>query len=610
MPSVSKAAVAGDEEAPAETREETMRRFNSELQKADDATMRKAAKAFDGWKRIDGMELRFEDVNVKTKKGEHCILRDAWGVLPGSELGCIIGGSGSGKTTLLGCLASRLDSSVEATGRVYLAGTEYPSRRGFVGLVEQSDETLVATATCRESLMFAAKLRRPDDEDRVGVVESLLKALKLEDCADTMVGNSRLRGMSGGEKRRLSIALELVSRPRVIFLDEVTSGLDAANARSVVAITRVVSKTLGATCLATIHQPTSSMFFSHDRVFVMHRGDLVYRGTADGLSAHLESCGVVIPPMFSPADVVIDALAELGSEPLMQTRDDERLGSENVVAIEDADGAKGYRANAWTQFSLLSERRFLEIFRGYRFYLIRLIIGVSLTLVCGLLFYDAGARDDSKPENMQTHYGALTFLLIAAQQSASALVLIRIPQERPVFLREYRNRTYNYWVYYLVQQTAEWPFVIIEECLKNAIAFALFKLDANYFLICLITILLSASIAAMAAMISSTLNSVQAATSLLPVLLVPQMLFSGYFVRITQMPEIVRWARWLCALRYATSAAAIAEFGECNNNDTCSDFLATNRIHELTLAQNCTVLVVLIVVAQFVGSRALKNSAK
>ena len=176
--------------------------------------------------------LAWENASVTLRGDNRCILKGVSGTAHARSLTCLMGHSGSGKTTLLNLLAGKLSTSSDAIveRKVTLDGVPIdPSSirvRRKIAFVAQRD-TLLATATAREALRFSATLRLPrstPSEEIENLVEGLLKELRLEAVADCIIGGEHFRGMSGGEMRRVSLGVELVVRPSVVLLDEVTSG--------------------------------------------------------------------------------------------------------------------------------------------------------------------------------------------------------------------------------------------------------------------------------------------------------------------------------------------------------------------------------------------------
>ncbi len=252
---------------------------------------------------------------VPAKKDRLHILKGLEGcVLPGTML-AIIGGSGAGKSTLLDILARRKTMG-EITGEVLYNGVPSSQLRNLLlrvsGYVTQED-VLKETLTVRETLMFQAELRLDprlfSEKDRIARVDKVLADLGLTHRADSRIGNEAKRGLSGGEKKRVAIGVQLVTDPSVLYLDEPTSGLDAYNSLSVVRLLRQLAEK-GKTVVATVHQPRSTMYDLFDRLLVLDQGRAVYQGPAQEAAAYFSRLGFRVPNHVSPADYVIDVLLD------------------------------------------------------------------------------------------------------------------------------------------------------------------------------------------------------------------------------------------------------------------------------------------------------------
>jgi len=224
----------------------------------------------------EGKQMSWRNVNMtlrQTKENEEKKLLDnVYGRVANRGVTAIMGPSGSGKTSLLNILAGRaksnyllkIDSDVRIDDRA-VDPTSLKIRRR-VAFVTQED-SLSVTSTPRECIRFSAKLRSPrstTEEELDALVEKILRDLGLEKCADTMVGGALIKGISGGEKRRTSVGVELVVKPALVFLDEPTSGLDSFAAENLVRVLQGVAKA-GSAVLCTIHQPSSTVYglFNH-----------------------------------------------------------------------------------------------------------------------------------------------------------------------------------------------------------------------------------------------------------------------------------------------------------------------------------------------------------
>ena len=205
----------------------------------------------------------------------------------------LLGPSGSGKTTLLDVLANRINKQATITGEICINGFPRCSKSllQMTSYVSQEDN-LFSVFTPLETLTFAARLcRNANKEENNMFVNNVLASLGLTDCRDVKVGDMFLKGLSGGQKRRLSIGVELIKQPSILFLDEPTSGLDSASAFEVVKHLQILSRN-GHTILTTIHQPSSEVWGMADNVLILSKGQSMYFGESAGLVSYLELQGL------------------------------------------------------------------------------------------------------------------------------------------------------------------------------------------------------------------------------------------------------------------------------------------------------------------------------
>lgn len=200
---------------------------------------------------------------------------------------------------------------IEVQGDVYIGDAKidvnHDSKvRTMFAFVAQED-ALHEPSTPRQALRFSAKLRLPKsttDNEIDLLVNRYIKELGLDSCSDTVIGGGLKKGISGGEKKRVSIGVELVAQPNIIFLDEPTSGLDSFAAKQVMKLLQKVAQA-GNIVLFTIHQPSSEIFASFDRLILLNRGELMYQGLIKGINADLEQYGFPVPLNYNPADWIL-----------------------------------------------------------------------------------------------------------------------------------------------------------------------------------------------------------------------------------------------------------------------------------------------------------------
>ncbi|KAJ0476745.1 putative ABC-type xenobiotic transporter [Helianthus annuus] len=163
----------------------------------------------------------------------------------------------------------------------------------------------MGTLTVKETITYSARLRLPGDLTKSevnGIVEGTIMEMGLQDCADKLIGNWHLRGISGGEKKRLSIALEILTKPTLLFLDEPTSGLDSASAFFVVQALRSVARDGRRTVVSSIHQPSSEVFALFDDLFLLSGGETVFFGEAKLAVEFFAEAGIPCPSRRNPSD--------------------------------------------------------------------------------------------------------------------------------------------------------------------------------------------------------------------------------------------------------------------------------------------------------------------
>lgn len=259
--------------------------------------------------------LTFENIeyNIRSEKGERMILNGISGSVKPGEIMALMGGSGAGKTTLLDILAMK-DKAGKASGSIKINGSEITKQNlsKIAGFVDQ-ENFLLPTLTVYETVLNSALLRLPRKLSFVQKqkrVYQVLEELRILDIKDRIIGDDLERGISGGEKRRVSIACELVTSPSVLFLDEPTSGLDSNNANNVIECLVRLALHYNRTLILSIHQPRSNIFKSFDKLVLLSQGEMVFSGVATDVSEFLRNNGYNCPSDYNIADYLIDITFE------------------------------------------------------------------------------------------------------------------------------------------------------------------------------------------------------------------------------------------------------------------------------------------------------------
>lgn len=238
------------------------------------------------------------------------ILHDINAWMPCGSLTAIIGGSGSGKTSMLNALANRMGGTrLKISGSVLYNGS--PKLSSIRSAYVMQQDVLIPTLTVKETLLYAAELRLPPpttSAERRQVVEDIILELGLKECANTRIGNNVHKGCSGGEKRRTSLGVQMLANPSVLFLDEVTTGLDATSAFQLIRTLKNLAEK-GRTIIVTIHQPRSEIWGLFDHLILLSGGLSLYSGTVQECLPYFASSGYPLPPFVNPAEHLIDLAA-------------------------------------------------------------------------------------------------------------------------------------------------------------------------------------------------------------------------------------------------------------------------------------------------------------
>ncbi|RCI11894.1 hypothetical protein L249_4200 [Ophiocordyceps polyrhachis-furcata BCC 54312] len=260
--------------------------------------------------------LYFENVSYSLNNSQ--ILSQIQGICRPGEATAIMGASGAGKTTFLDILA-RKNKRGQVSGNFFVNGEKVSDAefRNVVGFVDQED-TMLPTLTVHETILNSALLRLPRDMSRVVKEQRAFeveKELGIYHIRDSLIGSEDDggRGISGGEKRRVGIACELVTSPSVLFLDEPTSGLDSFNAYNVVECLVTLAKNYKRTVIFTIHQPRSNIVALFDRLILLAQGKTVYSGPFTRCQSYFDGTGYECPPGFNIADYLVDLTMHAGT---------------------------------------------------------------------------------------------------------------------------------------------------------------------------------------------------------------------------------------------------------------------------------------------------------
>ncbi|ODQ51217.1 P-loop containing nucleoside triphosphate hydrolase protein [Saitoella complicata NRRL Y-17804] len=343
--------------------------------------------------------------------------------VPRGEILAILGSSGSGKTTLLNILAQRNQNGGKTTiggdmwvnGGVRLTGEVVRE----VGTYVEQEDALLGSLTVRETLEFAARLALPDLSRalRAERVTTLLRAFGLTEQADTQIGTAlaRRKGISGGQKRRVSVACQIISMPRLVFLDEPTSGLDSAASREVISHLQSFARAHGMIIVCSIHQPSSATFGLFDKTLLLSRGKQIYFGRVGEVEEYFHRIGKPVGKGVGIADHMLDVTN-------VDFWGDEEEGNRHVEEMANAwssspeastlehlltapspasashlprSSSRNHHSTFWHQILTLTHRTLLKSYRDPLAYTIRFFMYLALALLMGTTFLRLPATQSS-----------------------------------------------------------------------------------------------------------------------------------------------------------------------------------------------------------------------
>ncbi|XP_063531758.1 ATP-binding cassette sub-family G member 1-like [Cydia strobilella] len=530
------------------------------------------------------VDLSFQDLTYTVQNGRSSklILRGITGEFRSGQLTAILGPSGAGKSTLLNILAGY--RVIGASGQICTNG-EPRNLRQFRKLSRyiMQEDLLQPLITVKEAMAIAADLKLGSEVSRKKkgvIVEEIVQLLRLSKARDTVTER-----LSGGERKRLAVALELLNNPPVVFLDEPTTGLDDVASSTCVSLLKRVARG-GRTVVCSLHTPSARLFAEFDHVYVVAGGRCAYQGTSAGVVPFLNELNLICPTTYNPADFVIEVSSgEYGThvDRMVAAVENGRSQSwrDYAVAASDRDdieqlNAGGVEEHNYTygststqQFCILLRRMLLQTFRNRGYLQLRVGLHLFLGFIIGSLFSRMG-YDASKTI---FNFGFCYACIIAMFYIPMMPVLLAFPTEVQLMKREYFNRWYGLKPYYAALVVSRTPatvaFSLLYLCITYPLTSQPMELDRilMFTSICVVVALISES---MGTVISSTLNVVNS-VFLGPALSVPLMLLAVYGIGYGDTPAPLFWrlARACSFMRYGIEGLVVAIYGPPRDDLIC-----------------------------------------
>ncbi|XP_073144898.1 ABC transporter G family member 7 isoform X2 [Henckelia pumila] len=538
--------------------------------------------------KVEPVTIKWSHINCslsdKSSKSVRFLLKNVSGEAKPGRLLAIMGPSGSGKTTLLNVLAGQIVASprLHLSGLLEVNGRPFSNKAYKLAFVRQED-LFFSQLTVRETLSLAAELQLQDIssvQERDEYVDDLLFKLGLVNCADSRVGDAKVRGISGGEKKRLSLACELIASPSVIFADEPTTGLDAFQAEKVMETLRKLAQD-GHTVICSIHQPRGSVYAKFDDIVLLTEGSLVYAGPAhDESLSYFSKFGYTCPDHVNPAefladlisvdyssaesvyasqkriDGLVESFAELTSSTVYATpltRPDPKN-----IKLRKKIVAKS-KGDWWRQFRLLLKRAWLQACRDGPTNKIRARMSIASALIFGSVFWRMGRSQTS----IQDRMGLLQVAAINTAMAALTKTVGVFPKERAIVDRERAKGSYSLGPYLLSKLLAEVPVGAAFPLLFGTILYPMTLLHpamSRFGKFCGVVTIESFAASAMGLTVGAMVPTTEAALALGPSAMTLFIVFGGYYVNAENTPIIFRWIPRVSLIRWAFQGLCINEF--------------------------------------------------
>lgn len=532
-------------------------------------------------------EINYE-VKIKDKETNEFydkkILNNVNGQFKSGELTAIMGPSGSGKTSLMNFITSRIHfgNNTKHSGNIYINSQEiqFDQLSDYSSYVMQ-DDVLFHILTPYECLKMAIRLKKLVEDDQVeNCIHKFLDDLQIIGCKDTLIGNAELKGISGGERKRVSIGVELVSSPTILFLDEPTSGLDSQTSKKVVTLLKKLAVEKNIIVACTIHQPSSNIFTLFDQLIILERGNIIYNDVPTNITDYFQSINKPLKLNANPADSFMKVLEE-NTKSINKEEANYFIGryepyiEKNKKRIKDEleTSKKGInidcKNNNSASFSeatgILINRSWLNFIRNPSM----LKQKIGFTLIFGFMIASVFWKlDPDTYDGISGRIGFAFFIAINVFMSQVMGSVLSFPTERPVFIREYSNKLYSVESYYTAKNLVETPIILFFMMLFTIIIYFTsgFRTDgAEYFFIFLGGLLLHALVAQSIGYAVGTLfASVGEAMSIVSLIMMSLIIFAGNLINEDSMPRFLFWLKYISPLKYANEIFVTNEF---DNND-------------------------------------------
>lgn len=527
------------------------------------------------------VDIQFKDLSYEIQIGyrgtKKQILKGLNGVFKAAELTAIMGPSGAGKSTLLNILTGfqqgRLMGMIE-----YISSEgrhNWDSYKKQSCYIQQSDN-LYGLFTVQESMMMVTYLKIGNSATKIfrqALIDNILDMLQLSKVKDTKVDQ-----ISGGQRKRLSIALELVDNPPIMFLDEPTTGLDSMSSLQCIVALQTLAKS-GRTVICTIHQPSAAIYNLFDHIYLVADGQCLYAGSPDNTVSYFAEQGFQCPKYHNPADYMLEvANREYGdyNNQLIAAAAEYCQREETSLKMHIMREASFYSEKTkvmmdppseLTKFKVLLYRYALIIYRDWTVSHIKVILHLFVAVLLGLLFEHAGEDASKTISNIGFFLVTGLYFIYTSMMPG----VLKFPLELAILKKERFNNWYQLRTYYIATLVITIPLNIFNTFVYSAISYVLTGQPLEWYrffmflLIMVLTSFISESVGLGLGTIFNPINGTFFGAIFVSVMLT----LAGFLVFFNHMPEILYYVSYMNYFRFILDGFVQAVYGFQRENLHC-----------------------------------------
>ncbi|EGT54743.1 hypothetical protein CAEBREN_25724 [Caenorhabditis brenneri] len=488
----------------------------------------------------------------------------------------------------------------------------------------QQDDCFIGSLTVEEHLRFMAKLKMGNEhgkEEQERRVRSVMRDLGLDKIASTIIGTRTRKGISGGEKKRLAFASEILTSPPILICDEPTSGLDAFLAYQVVCVLKKLAETRNMTIVLTIHQPSSQVFALFDSVYMMVNGNVAFCGSLQLAEQMWAELKLPIPMNFNPSDHYLSTMSVRDPREEQQKKAQiEKICitfkySENGKSIfkessgrelDERDRAYSedwrrryasnfsrpqFGASFFQQIRALTWRASKTVLREPTLLKVQIFQSIIIAVLTGLIYTNNSPVDQRKIMNIN---GSLYQMVSNMAFMFQFSVVHHFCLEMNTFYRETSSRLYRVSAYFISKNLAELPSYIISAVLFTSILYwmsGLVPLVDSFLIYILVGILVQNIAISIGYMFSCIFGTVNLAVAIMPIFVVPMMAFGGFFINQDTLQWYFVPMKYLSYFGYGYEAVAISQWTHVEEIPGCTPSIdrcarnGTEVLHNLSFKE-------------------------